>query len=203
MKTSKRAGTFVRDRRTFIAVAGGATASVVLLGVRRPGRAEVTSATVHAHTETAHTETAHRETAPAPRVIPSHPLPVADDGVCALFGGLRAGTRLGPYVVEAVHGLLLGAIPVVLRGADQECFQLDVLRRGATSGVGNSEGLSVFLVNKGNGSQRSVNDHGLAAVALAALLGRREAAGATPPAALLTLEQRAAQHPRGIFAAIT
>ena len=198
MTTSKRVGTFVRDRRTFISVAGGATASVVLLGTRRPARAEVSSALAHVEVSSA---PAQRSL--TPRVIPSHPLPVADDGVCALFGGLRGGTRLGPYVVEAVHGLLLGAIPVVLRGADQERFQLDVLRRGTTSGVGNSAGLSVFLVNKGNGSQRSVNDHGLAAVALAALLAKREAAGAEAPAALLTLEQRAAQHPRGIFAAIT
>ena len=127
-----------------------------------------------------------------------------DAEVLALFGGLKAGTRLGTYTVDTVHGLYWGAIPVILRDSDGVRFQVDVLRRGlGQGGVGNTTQLSVYVANGGNGKVDTGNARGLGAMALAAGLGRREAAGARAPRELLTLDARTAKYPRGNFAAIS
>lgn len=182
------------DRRRFIKGVGIA-AGVVTLGLRRKARAK--SAAVDA----AAAPVAPAATAAGRRAIPAYQGPPPDEAVLALFGNLRAGSRLGPYTIVAIHGVHLGAIPVMLRAPRGDQFQVDVLKRGAgPSGVGNSKRLSVFLANGGDGRRPSGNEHGLGAMALAAALSRREAAGTRLPSELLTFGERAVQHPRGIFA---
>ncbi len=125
--------------------------------------------------------------------------------VRALFGDLAVpGHRLQRWSVVAVHDVTLGAIPVVLAAADGERFQVDVLRRDPSSpasleGIGRSASLSVFLANQGNGSAPTVEERGLAAMALADALGAREGAGAPIPSALLTLRDRRRRHPNGVY----
>jgi hypothetical protein len=124
--------------------------------------------------------------------------PAAGPDVQALFGSLRAGRRLGPYTLVAIHGVYLGALPVILRAPDGHAFQVDVLRRGDAPAVANTGTLSLYVHGGGNGQRRTNEVEGVGARILASALQRREAAGASAPA-LLTLDERASRHPDGIF----
>lgn len=126
------------------------------------------------------------------------PVPWQHDA-SGVFAHLHPGTRIDRWVVAKVHAVTLGAVPVALAGEDGVAFQVDVLRRDQRSAaVGASPSLAVYVVNGGGGTQRTHEDHGLAAMALAAHLAEREQAGASVPK-LLTHAQRTARHPRGVF----
>jgi hypothetical protein len=119
----------------------------------------------------------------------------------AFLGDVREGARVDRWTVVAIHGAPGGAV-VVMKTADGELFQVDVLRRddGAPA-VASSRSLGIYLHNAGRGRAASDEEHGLGAMALAAALDAREAAGARPPA-LLTLAERNARFPRGAFTVI-
>jgi hypothetical protein len=139
----------------------------------------------------------------APATVPA--APVSASAVQALFGSLRPGARVGRWTVVAIHEVRLGAIPVQLATADGDTFQVDVHRRDedplAPSAPANTPSLSLYLVNNGVGSTATHEEHGLGAMALADALAEREAAGAPVPA-LLTLRQRTAYYPGGVFAVV-
>lgn len=120
--------------------------------------------------------------------------------VAALFDGLDPGTHLGRWTLQSVHPVTLGAVPVVMSTSDGHRFQVDVLARdpNGPAGVANTEHLSLFVQNHGDGSTRTDEEQGLGAMALAEALRRREGAGAELPD-LLTLQQRHRQHPDGSF----
>lgn len=116
------------------------------------------------------------------------PLPPIDDAVRALFGPIGPGTRLGPdFEVVAVHGVRAGAIPVVLASAGHR-FALEIFRDDdATTGaapIARANGLSLFLVNEGDGATRTVERFGLGVMALGRALTARREAGAPVPSAL-------------------
>src|SRR5206468_2044916 len=97
----------------------------------------------------------------------------------ALFGELRAGARLERWTIVDVQRVASGGIAVTMATEDGEPFQVDVLRRDdGAPGVAQTRSLSLYLVNGGNGRVASVEEHGLGAMALAAWLDAREAAGA-------------------------
>lgn len=117
-----------------------------------------------------------------------------------LLGDVRAGTLLGKCRVVEVRPLLLGAIPIVMETPTGARFQLDVLRAQASGdGVGKAPGLAVFVSNGGDGSTRTDETQGLAAMALGAMIARRLHEGARVPT-LLSFEERAGRFPGGIFA---
>lgn len=131
------------------------------------------------------------------------PAPQASASPSSSALGLAPGDSIaGGWTVSAIHPVTLGAIPVILEGAHGK-FQLDVLRRAENgpSGIGNSERLSVFLCNQGDGGKRTHEDHGLAAMALAEQLKAREAS--LDLSGLLTLEERQAQHRGGAFVVLS
>jgi len=107
---------------------------------------------------------------------------------------------VGGSAVERVGPLVLGAVPVLLRDANGQRVQVDVLRRNPSGiqGIGNTPGLSLFLANQGRGDTPTRERHGLAVLALARLLGEREQE-VLRLAGLLTLEQRLAQFPRDVY----
>lgn len=116
-----------------------------------------------------------------------------------IFAALHPGARIDRWVVAQVHPVTLGAVPVALVGDDGAPFQVDVLRRDQrAAAVGESPSLAVYVVNGGAGARRTHEDHGLAAMALAAYLAEREASGARVPE-LLTLTERTERYPNGIF----
>lgn len=131
--------------------------------------------------------------------------PATDPAVARLFGDIRPGARLDRWSIEAVHPVRMGAIPVVLRTARGDRFQVDVLRRdvaGGPQGVANTPSLSLFVANRGDGSTATDEEQGLGAMALAAALAERESAGAQVPE-LLTLRERRARHPLGGYSVLS
>ena len=118
--------------------------------------------------------------------------PLAPMGETALFGELRAGSRIDRWTIESVRQTS-GAVTVAMRTGDGERFQVDVLRRDdAMPGVARTRSLSLYLVNGGRGRLASIEEHGLGAMALAGWLDAREAAGHASPS-LYTLRERAAR----------
>jgi hypothetical protein len=117
-----------------------------------------------------------------------------------LGDAVAPGAVIQRWTVVAVHPLHCGAVPVVLATAEGRRYQVDVLARdpAGPAGVANTQELSLFVANHGDGRTATDEEQGLGAMALAEHLGAREAAGWTAPS-LLTLEQRAAQYPEGAF----
>jgi hypothetical protein len=133
--------------------------------------------------------------------------PTSGDGRAAAPGGatgpaiaLPPGSSVGACVVERVGAVHCGAVPVVLRDPSARRFQVDVLRRNpaGTPGIANTAGLSLFLANEGHGATPTHEQHGLAVLGLAGLLGAHEARVLGLPG-LLTLEQRLAEFPRAVY----
>ncbi len=120
----------------------------------------------------------------------------------ATLHGLAAGAVIARWRVAAVHALRFGAVPVVLESEAGARFQVDVLRRdpdaAAPTGIGNTDALSLYLSNEGDGTTATVEEQGLAAMALADELGERTRGmgGDAAPAELLTLRQRLERFPR-------
>ena len=120
--------------------------------------------------------------------------------VAPLGDAVAVGAVLGRWTVVAVHPVHFGAVPVVLATEDGQRYQVDVLARdpGGPEGVANTQQLSLFVANHGDGRTATDEEQGLGAMALAEHLRAREVAGWSAPP-LLTLHQRATQHPEGAF----
>lgn len=173
------ARTWTVDRRRFLTAVGVGSAAAVVLR-RSDGLAA-------------------RVRGPGAGAAPTSSRSAVDD----LVGDLRPGSRLGRWTVVAIHAVTLGGIPVVLEDAGGLRFQVDVLGRDrspdAPAAVADTEHLSVYLCNLREGPERTDEERGLGAMALAAHLEERERAGAAIPA-LVTLRERLRLHPRGAFA---
>ena len=128
---------------------------------------------------------AHRQEA-----APARPAPTESRNDAATPAVLRPGMRFFTSTVAAVGASEFGAIPITLVDTRGESFRVDVLRHDpAAPGVARAGSLSVYMCNNGGGSARTHEDHGIAAMEIAAHLARCEAAGMRPPS-LLTLAQR-------------
>jgi hypothetical protein len=104
---------------------------------------------------------------------------------------LFTGMKVGRCSVVSVGPIVAGALPVVLKAPDGSVFAVDVLKHDRFSpGVSRAGSLAVYLNNGGSGRTSSVEEHGLAAMALAKWLARRESLGRQVPL-LLTLRERA------------
>jgi hypothetical protein len=110
--------------------------------------------------------------------------------------GLRTQQIIGQWIIVAIHPVRFGAIPVVLEDVRGERFQVDVLRRDsrpdAPEGIGNTDTLSIYLSNRGDGGKVTREEHGLGALALAKALGEGEV---QVPDDLLTFAERRDRHP--------
>jgi hypothetical protein len=129
-------------------------------------------------------------------------LPDASQSVLELFAPLKKGSKVYDWTVVAIHGVHMGAIPVILQDGSGDRFQVDVCLKdnasGAPHAVASTSHLSFFLANSGDGRTPSDEVHGLGAIALATVLSRRESNG-TPPG-MLTLRQRSLSFPDGGYA---
>ena len=108
---------------------------------------------------------------------------------------LRAGARFGRWVIAAVHPVERGALQVDVRESDGHEFALEILARDASSvsrppaEVG---ALAIYVCNGGDGWLSTVEEQGLAAMTLAALLDKHGQTG--PIAGLLTHGERVVAH---------
>jgi hypothetical protein len=120
--------------------------------------------------------------------------------LAAVLGPVVPGLRLGEFTLRAVHGVHLGAIPLVLGGPDGTVLQVDVLRFDpqGPNGIAHARGLTLALANRGDGRTRTDEQHGRVAMTLAALMA--EAPAAPLPPALVTIDERGRRFPDGCFA---
>jgi hypothetical protein len=104
--------------------------------------------------------------------------------------GVTAGTKLHTCTVVQAATTDDGAIAVTMTASGGDRFDVELLGHDAqTPGVAQAGSLAVYMHNRGRGVTATVEEHGLAAMALAAHLASREAAGATLPS-LPTLNER-------------
>jgi hypothetical protein len=107
-----------------------------------------------------------------------------------LFNDLE-GVRFGSCAVKNVGAVVDGSIGVTLVDAQGQSFLVEVLRDDPSApGLAQAGSLAVYM-KVGRSQKATCEEHGLATLALAAELGRREAAGAPVPR-LHTLTERAA-----------
>lgn len=101
------------------------------------------------------------------------------------------GTKFNTCTVQEVGALEHGCVPVAFVDTRGKAFVVDVLRHDPSlPGVAQAGALGVYMKVGRRGATRE--EHGLAAMALAAELARRQKAGARLPDGLLTLSERAA-----------
>ncbi len=101
-----------------------------------------------------------------------------------------AGTQVALCTIVSVGAIEKGGIAFHLRDAQGADFLVDVLRHDADApGVARAGSLAVYLANGGKGSKATREDHGIAAMTLAAMIAKREAAGMAVPA-LATQRER-------------
>jgi len=95
-----------------------------------------------------------------------------------LLAPLAAGSTLGHWRVEVVRPLSAGAVSLLLRDARDEAFQLDICARDPRSdaprGPAESASFQIFVANEGDGATGTVEDHGLAAMAVAEIVRANE-----------------------------
>jgi len=102
--------------------------------------------------------------------------------------GLRAQARFGTCEVVSLERADDGAVSVRLADTAGQRFEVELLGHDPlTPGVARAGSLAVYMNNRGRGTTATVEEHGLAAMALARHLG---ASGARLPV-LPTLSQRA------------
>jgi hypothetical protein len=104
--------------------------------------------------------------------------------------GVHPKACFGACEVQSVETTRGGAAVVRLADSARGSFEVLLLTHDPrTPGIARAGSLSVFMKNKGDGATATVEEHGLAAMALARHLGRREAAGTRLPV-LPTLSER-------------
>lgn len=119
-----------------------------------------------------------------------------------LAAALPAGAPLGRWEVEQVLAPVAGAIPVRMRAPGGQRFHVDILRRDPQGprGVAETRTLALYLANRGDGGTPSAELEAGGARILGMYLAGLEARGALPEVpGLLTLSQRHAAHPDGVF----
>ena len=116
--------------------------------------------------------------------------------VRALFGDLRAGSKIDRWTLIEIADVHAGCIPVLMAAADGTRFQIDIAERDpqGPKPVAETKSLALYLVNGGGGTTSTVEEHGLGVMALAAALKQREQAGAVAPQ-LVKLRERKQRFP--------
>ncbi len=202
------------SRRSFVSVAGGAASFLAAFkAVAKEPAAKVAKAAPEAVPAVPvapavaplkPTPSARTLSVPvgSPRVVDAASLPQADERVLRAVGSIKPGTDVYGWKIVSVHGIYLGAIPVIMADKNGEKFQVDVCAKDGKSGapqpVITTKSLSFFLANGGNGAHPSDESKGLGAIALASYLGKKKSA-AFRPRGLMTLRERNAAHPYGAF----
>jgi hypothetical protein len=98
-----------------------------------------------------------------------------------LLRPLRPGSPFGRWRLERIGALDQGALVVTVSGAHGS-FELEVLARDASDGMlrapARTTHFAVHVVNEGDGSSPTAEDHGLCAMTLAGFIAKNESAAA-------------------------
>ncbi len=118
-------------------------------------------------------------------------------GPMALLEPLAAGSRILEWKVVAIEPLTMGAIRVQLEGESGVAFAVEVLARDASPLAARppaaTEKFALYVSNGGDGRVPTVEEQGLAAMALVQIVERNEARVSTE--GFLTQGERLDAHP--------
>ena len=96
--------------------------------------------------------------------------------------GVAAGAKFGACSLQSVVTAEDGAVAVHMRDSRGGLFELEILAHDdRTPGVARAGSLGVYMRNEGKGDTATHEEHGLAAMAFARHLQRRQSAGARMP----------------------
>lgn len=106
--------------------------------------------------------------------------PATRENIARLLHPLTAGARLARWTIAQVDPLVNGCVTVKVRTDDGHFFDLEVLGRDrsalAQRPPAETERHAVFVVNGGNGWAPTHEEQGLAAMTLAQIIAKNEAA---------------------------
>ncbi len=103
---------------------------------------------------------------------------------------MKEGARFGTCTLLRVDPQERGAVRMLLAGADERTFTVEVMRFDPqVPGVARAGSLALYVSNGGGGAAATDEEHGLGAMALAAEIAKREAAGMHVPQ-LSTMSER-------------
>lgn len=133
-----------------------------------------------------------RDVSAVPKQDQTVAVPAEVSKALALVSPLTAGSPLGRWNVVQVCPVRGGAASVLLADRTGASFQLDVVARNpaGSNAPGLTEHFEVVVLNRGNGSTATHEDHGLAAMALAEVIRSNE--HTLDRSDFLGIEQRAA-----------
>jgi len=113
-----------------------------------------------------------------------------------LLTPLAPGARLARWTLVAIEAPAQGAVALVLSAGDDHRFRLEILARDrsplAARPPAETEHFAIFVRNGGDGWSPTIEEQGIAAMAVATLIRRNEAPG--DAAGFLTHEERIARH---------
>jgi hypothetical protein len=114
-----------------------------------------------------------------------------------LLAPLAEGARLLSWEIVAIEPLTMGAVRVQLRGESGVAFGIEVLARDGSAFAqrppAETEQFAIYVNNGGDGRMPTVEEQGLAAMALSQIVARNELHVSTE--GFLTHRDRIAEHP--------
>jgi hypothetical protein len=138
--------------------------------------------------------------APALRDAAASPSPAAGAAE-QLLHPLRPGSRLARWTLVSIEPFARGALGLVLEAERDHLFRLEILARDR-SPIGarpraETEHFAIFVENGGDGWSPTIEEQGIAAMAVATLIRRNEAPRLS--ASFLTHSERIARHPGALL----
>jgi hypothetical protein len=104
--------------------------------------------------------------------------------------GIQPKARFGTCEVLSLESTEDGAVAVRLADSSGQPFEVELLGYDPnTPGVARAGSLAVYMNNRGRGTAATIEEHGLAAMAIARHLAQGEAAGAKLPVLPRLLER--------------
>lgn len=121
--------------------------------------------------------------------------------IAQLLRPLEEGSRFAKWTVAQVDPLVDGAISVKIRSDEQHTFDLEILARDtsalAQKPPAQTEKFAIFVVNGGDGWSPTREEQGLAAMTLAKIVEKNEAA--VEISGLLTHAERIRHHANALL----
>ena len=119
----------------------------------------------------------------------------------ALLHPLRPGARLARWTLVSIEPFTRGGLGVILEAAPDHLFRLEILARDrspmAVRPPAETEHFAIFVQNGGDGWSPTIEEQGIAAMAVATLIRRNEAPRS--PAGFLTHAERITHHPGALL----
>lgn len=115
-----------------------------------------------------------------------------------LVAPLAVGSKIGRCTLDKIGEIKNGALGLLLTDSVGQSFAVEICARDEDSprSPAETEKFQLYVVNEGNGSIPTVEEHGIVAMGIATIIRQNE--DVVDPSAFLTLHQRLTHHPSEI-----